>query len=167
MRIHSGRYAAFVEEPVTLFLVGLRVNRWWAVHKWLPLLFGLLRLKRLLKREPNPRMRGAHVWFRWREILVVQYWDSYDALEHFALDRDGPHVKIWRRFNVTVGAGANPAVGVWHECYRADPGDCECVYSNMPRMGLAKASGHVKAATLRETGRPRPARTTPADDAGA
>lgn len=158
MRIYSGRYAALVEEPVTLFLVGLRIHRWRSVRTWLPLLLGLLRLKRLLKGQPARGMRGAKVWWSGREILVVQYWDSYDQLERFALDRDGEHVKVWRQFNVTVGAGEKPAVGVWHECYRADPSDCECVYSNMPRMGLAKATGHVKAAALRESGRPRPGR---------
>jgi hypothetical protein len=154
VKVFSGRYAAFVEEPVTLFLVGLRIHRWRAVHQWLPLLWGLMRLRRLLAREPRRGMLGAHVWLRWREILVVQYWSDYDQLERFALERDGPHVKIWRRFNIRVGANPRPAVGVWHECYRADPGDCECVYSNMPRMGLARATTHVKATSLREGGIP-------------
>jgi hypothetical protein len=34
-------------------------------------------------------------------------------------------------------------VGIWHETYRVRAGDYECIYGNMPRVGLASAGTHI------------------------
>ncbi len=31
-----GRFAARMEEPFAVFIIGMRINKLWAVHKWLP-----------------------------------------------------------------------------------------------------------------------------------
>lgn len=31
-----GRYTAQLEGPVVVFIIGMRVNRLWAAHRWLP-----------------------------------------------------------------------------------------------------------------------------------
>jgi len=38
---------------------------------------------------------------------------------------------------------ASGDVGIWHETYRVHAGEYECVYGNMPRIGLAVAGEHV------------------------
>jgi len=38
--------------------------------------------------------------------------------------------------------GNDGSVGIWHETYRIDPADCECIYGNMPVYGLADATTH-------------------------
>lgn len=34
--IHKGRYSAEIEGEFVVFIIGMRVNRLWAIHKWLP-----------------------------------------------------------------------------------------------------------------------------------
>ena len=34
--IFPGRFTAQIDGPFVVFIIGLRVNRFWAVHKWLP-----------------------------------------------------------------------------------------------------------------------------------
>ena len=46
----------------------------------------------------------------------------------------GPHGAAFSR---AVGSGGD--VGIWHERYRVQPGNFECIYNNMPAFGLGKA----------------------------
>jgi hypothetical protein len=39
--------------------------------------------------------------------------------------------------------GGSGDVGIWHETYKVRAGEYECVYVNMPRLGLAAAGEHV------------------------
>jgi hypothetical protein len=34
--IHPGRYTAEIEGDFVVFLIGMRLNRPWKVHQWLP-----------------------------------------------------------------------------------------------------------------------------------
>jgi len=34
--LFAGRFTAQVDGPFVVFLIGMRINRWLAVHKWLP-----------------------------------------------------------------------------------------------------------------------------------
>ena len=47
----------------------------------------------------------------------------------------------WKRFNQAVRASGD--VGIWHETYKLRAADYECIYGNMPRVGLAAAGVHV------------------------
>ena len=35
-KIFAGRYSATIEGPFVVFLIGMRVNQLWALHKWVP-----------------------------------------------------------------------------------------------------------------------------------
>ncbi len=35
-QIFPGRYTAVTDEPFVVFIIGMRINKWWALHKWLP-----------------------------------------------------------------------------------------------------------------------------------
>ena len=75
---------------------------------------------------------------------MLQYWRSFEQLEHFARDKDDPHLEAWRTFNRRVGT--NGDVGIFHETYKVAADQYECIYANMPIMGLALAGSSVPVA---------------------
>jgi len=34
--IFRGRYTAQIDGPFVVFIIGIRINQWWALHKWVP-----------------------------------------------------------------------------------------------------------------------------------
>ena len=85
--------------------------------------------------------------------MNVQYWRSFEDLENFARNPSDPHLQAWKDFNLLVGS--NGSVGIWHETFKVNVGECECGYGNMPLFGLAAATKHVPAIGNRETARLR------------
>ena len=59
-------------------------------------------------------------------------------------------------FNQRIGSG--PDVGIWHELYTIRPGDFEAIYANMPKFGLAAATGHVPVGDGSRTSKQRMAK---------
>jgi hypothetical protein len=106
-----------------------------------------------LKSDPMKGFLGGHTFLYWRGIAMVQYWNSFEDLEHFARTESEAHIGAWRRFNTAVGSDGS--VGVWHETYLIQPKQQESVYVNMPSFGLAEATSHVPAVGRRETARMR------------
>ena len=97
---------------------------------------------------PDMGLKHVESWFG-RTSIMVQYWESFEALENYATARDQEHLPAWQAFNKAVGS--NGDVGIWHETYRVRAGDYECVYNNMPAFGLAAATKTVPATGRRET----------------
>jgi hypothetical protein len=87
-------------------------------------------------------LRHVESWMG-RTSIMVQYWDSFAALEDYAKARSSEHLPAWAAFNKAVGS--NGDVGIWHETYVTQPGAFECVYNNMPEFGLARAFQSVPA----------------------
>ncbi len=140
-KVHKGRFTAEVDGEFVVFLIGIRFNKLWKVHKWLPPFMAMPKMLRELAQHPEKGLLGAQLSFAGRTATVVQYWRSFEQLQAFSRDADDPHLAAWRRFNAKVGASGD--VGVYHETYRVAPGDFECIYVNMPVFGLAAATGHV------------------------
>jgi hypothetical protein len=167
-KVIPGRYTAQADQPFVVFLIGMRINKLWAIHKWLPTLMAMGPMLRELFTHPEKGLLGARTYAAWRQVMVVQYWRSFDDLERFARASDDPHFPAWRRFNARVGY-KNGAVGIWHESYVVPARQYECVYGNMPVFGLAAATAHVPARGALETARRRlggqsePAVPTPAN----
>jgi len=151
--IFPGRYTAKRDEPFVVFLIGMRINRIWAVHKWVPTLRAMIPMLTMLFTNKDKGMLSAHSWMAWREVMIVQYWRSFDDLERFARAPSDPHLPAWKRFNQSVGTDGS--VGIWHETYKVEAGQYECLYGNMPLMGLARAAEHAQAIGNRETARRR------------
>ncbi len=141
--IFPGRTTARTDKPLVLFLIGMRFNKLRAVHKWGPVFLAMPRMLAELRRTPDSGFLSSRTYISGRIILVQQYWDSFEKLLAYAHDRDGAHFPAWVAFNRRVGNDG--AVGIWHETYLVEPGKFECVYSNMPRFGLAAAAQHVPA----------------------
>ena len=151
--IFRGRYSAQQDGPFVVFIIGMRINRLLAVHRWLPVARAMGPMIQHLLAHPELGLLHAQPFVYWRGVAVVQYWQTFEQLERFARDPALNHLEPWKRFNRAVGAGGS--VGIWHETYVVPAGQYECVYGNMPRFGLAAAGLHVPATGARETARRR------------
>jgi Domain of unknown function (DUF4188) len=49
----SARMTADVDGEVVVFLIGMRINRWWKVHKWMPVAAAMPRMLRELALDPE------------------------------------------------------------------------------------------------------------------
>jgi len=146
--IIAERMTAAIEDEVIVFLIGMRINRLWKVHKWWPIARAMPRMLRELAASPDSGFLGFHTWVG-NPTLTLQYWRSFEHLERYAKDAARLHRPAWALFNRAVAS--NGDVGIWHETYRVRPGDFECVYNNMPRFGLAKATQCTPATGRRES----------------
>ncbi len=141
MAINPGRWTATpvpTDEPVTVFLIGMRVNRWWKPWQWSRTGMAMGRMLTHLAKNPESGLLSFHSWFG-RTTMLLSYWQSQEHLVRFARDPDLAHLPAWRTFNKAVGGGGD--VGVWHETYQIKPSPHEVVYVNMPAFGLGRALG--------------------------
>lgn len=153
-RVIPGRFTAATDEPFVVFLIGMRVNRFFAFRKWIPTAMAMGPMLSTLYQHPEKGFLGARTLLSWRGVTTIQYWRSFEDLERFARGQDEPHMKAWQRFNRAVGF-KDGSVGIWHESYLVEPGHYEAVYGNMPVFGLAAVTRHVPATGRRETARRR------------
>lgn len=140
--IQAQRMTARRDGEFAVLLIGMRINRPLAVHKWLPVTRGMTRMLRELYSKPELGLLSHEMWFG-RTMILVQYWRNVEALLDYAAARDSAHLPEWRAFNRAVGTDGS--VGIWHETYVARPGTYENVYVNMPPFGLGRAATLVPA----------------------
>jgi len=140
--IVTDRVTVRIDDQVVVFLIGMRINRLWKVHKWWPVAAAMPRMLRELAGDPDSGFLGVESWFG-NPTIALQYWRSFEHLERYAKDSARLHRPAWAAFNRAVAG--NGDVGIWHETYRVRPGDYECIYNNMPPFGLARATRTVPA----------------------
>jgi hypothetical protein len=151
--IFPGRYTAQSEDPFVVFLIGMRINRLLALHKWPRVAAAMPAMLAELRRDPSLGLLHAEYFLYWRGVAVVQYWKSFDQLHAYAHARDAKHLPAWTEFNRRIGSDGS--VGIWHETYTVTPGQYECVYANMPRFGLGRSVQHLPAIGRLENARTR------------
>ena len=61
--IIAQRMTAKVEGDFVVFLIGVRINRLWKIHKWLPVAMAMPRMLRELSQDPTSGHLGAESWF--------------------------------------------------------------------------------------------------------
>jgi hypothetical protein len=149
-KVIAKRVAARIDGDFVVFLIGMRINKPWKLHRWLPVAMAMPKMLRELERRPDSGFLGHMQSLG----VIVQYWRSFEHLEAYARDRDQSHWPAWVAFNKRVG-GSRGDVGIWHETYRVRAGEYECVYSGMPLHGLAKAGTVVDAAGAYDSARGR------------
>jgi hypothetical protein len=130
---------AAADGDFVVFLLGMRINRWWRVDLWLPVLFAMMRMLRELRAHPELGLMGVAPTGFSNPVVLVQYWKSVESLQQFAKSPDQPHLPAWSEFNRR--ARRTRAVGVWHETYVIPRGGHESIYVNMPSFGLGAAFG--------------------------
>ena len=151
-QLFNGRYTAQIEGDFVVFLIGMRINQLWAVHKWGPVSAAMPRMLRELMRNRALGLLHVQSCVMGRSVIGIQYWRNFEQLHAYAHMRDAAHLPAWTAFNRR--SRDNSAVGIFHETYLVRAGEYECVYKDMPRMGLARAAEMVPA-----TGRLRSAKT--------
>jgi len=142
------RITARMNQSFCVFLIGMRINRAWKLAKWLPVFFAMPRMPDELRRRPELGFLGGHLWFG-RTTLVLQYWQSFEALTSYARQADLAHLPAWGRFRQTVGDSGD--VGIWHETYLISEGEYENIYHNMPPFGLGRVGQLAEATAYRNT----------------
>jgi len=152
-KVIPGRFTAEIDGPFVVFIIGMRVNKFFAFRKWIATAMAMGPMIRTLYKHPEKGFLGAQTFFYGRGVVTVQYWRSFEDLERFARDKDDPHLNAWRTFNKTIGSDGS--VGIFHETFLVDAGKYEALYGNMPVFGLASAANHVPATGRRETARRR------------
>ena len=60
--------------------------------------------------------------------------DSFEQLDRFARATGEPDLPTWKWFDDAVRASGD--VGIWHETYKVRAGEYECIYIDMPPVGL-------------------------------
>ena len=143
------KVSAEMDSEIVVFLIGMRINKPWKVHKWLPVVLAMPRMLSELSKRRDSGLLG----YQFFPGIVVQYWRSFEDLERFARG-DRTHTSAWASFYRRVGIERGD-VGIWHETYRIQPGNYEAVYGNMPAFGLGAAGRLVPATGSRATARDR------------
>ena len=110
MKVIKDRMCAQVEGEVVVFLIGMRINKLWKIHKWLPVALAMPRMLKELEKNPDLGFLGADTWFA-RNVIVLQYWRSIEDLQAYAKNRDRAHLPAWAAFNRAVGKAAMSASG--------------------------------------------------------
>lgn len=144
-RIVAGRTTADAEAEVVVLLIGMRVNHFWAVHQWVPVLAAMFRMLVELAKAPERGLLGRVLLTASpRTYYVVQYWESKEKLYAYASAPDAFHHRIWALVNrMERGGKTRGHVGIWHEAYVVPEGSYEAIYGDMPAFGLAAAHGQV------------------------
>ena len=138
--IYPGRYTADTNEDFVVFLIGMRINKFWQVRSWLAVSRAMGPMMKQLYEHPEKGFLGGENFFNGRTTRLLSYWRSFEDLERFARNPADPHLSAWQMFRKNIGDDGS--VGIWHETYQVKAGQFESFYGNMPRFGLAKAFGH-------------------------
>jgi hypothetical protein len=141
--IFPGRFMAKTDESFVVFILGMRINNWFAVKSWMQAFQVMAPMLQTLSQNREKGFLGRRLFYYNRGVVMLQYWRSQEDLIAFAHNTDDPHLAAWRRFN--QNAGKDGSVGVWHETYPISAGQYENIYVNMPRFCLAEAVEHVPA----------------------
>lgn len=138
--VNGERMMADIEGDFVVFLIGMRINKPWKVHKWLPFVQAMPRMLQELQASPESGFLGSVSSMG----VTVQYWRSFEHLEAYARSKDKAHYPAWVEFNKRLGTTSND-VGIWHETYLVRAGEYEAIYRGMPAYGLGKAGRLVPA----------------------
>lgn len=134
-KLSNQRLTATTDEGFVVFLIGMRVNNWLAIHRWLPVFMAMSKMLPELHQNPQLGFKSYEMGMG-RTTIMVQYWESAEKLIEYAKASDAEHLPAWRAFNKV--AQKTTAVGIWHETYVIDKGKSENIYSNMPPFGFGK-----------------------------
>ena len=151
--VENRRMEAKIEGDFVVFLIGVRINKLWKLHKWIPVIRAMPRMLKEL--DALPAHESGFLGHSGFGIgTSVQYWRSFDHLESFARSKDHAHFPAWTAFNKRMKDDRGD-VGIWHETYLIKAGQYEAIYSGMPAHGLGRVSDLIPATAGRRDARAR------------
>jgi hypothetical protein len=150
--IFNGRYTTDCDgESFVVFIIGMRVNKFLTISKWLPVFRAMGPMIKELYQNPQWGFLHTEFTFSWRQVVLIQYWKGFDELEAYAHGKT--HSIAWKEFNQKINK--NGSVGIFHETYKIEKSASEAIYVNMPKFGLSKAFSHVPVSKNRNTAKSR------------
>jgi hypothetical protein len=81
--IHKEKMTATIEGDFVIVLIGMRINQFWKIHKWLPIALSMGRMLKELYSHPELGFL-SHEFGIGRSFIFVQYWRSMDQLLAYA-----------------------------------------------------------------------------------
>ena len=138
-----------IEGDFVVFLIGMRINKPLKFWKWAAVASKMGPMVAELSRRPELGMLHSRMHFGLPNIMLVQYWRSFEHLRAYATDSQGLHLPAWRAFNQATAG--NDDVGIWHETYLVAAGAYENIYHNMPAYGLGRAGTLAPALGRRQS----------------
>ncbi len=148
----TGRYTVDNTEDIVVFIIGMRVNKRFAIHKWLPVFSAMPgMIKELYMNKEELGFLSMESYFGLRTTAMIQYWRSTEDLLTYA--KNEKHLTAWKNFNQKVNN--NDAVGIYHETFQIKKGNYESIYANMPHYGLGKALNHIPVSVELNSARKR------------
>lgn len=148
-RVNRERLTAEGNGDIVVFLIGMRINAFWKLHKWVPVFMAMPRMLRELSMQKEWGLLGFRVRWGGRNIETIQYWRSFEHLHAYAHSQEAQHRPAWAAFNRKIGG--NGSVGIWHETYLVRENEYETFYRNMPAFGLAGATRGIPATGRKKT----------------
>ena len=149
-KVIPARMSAEMEGDFVVFVIGMRINKLWKLHKWVPTFLAMPKMLKELEKNPESGFMGSISG----GMMLVQYWRSFEHLEAYARSHDQEHWPAWVAFNQRMGASRGD-VGIWHETYKVRAGEYEAIYSGVPAQGLGKAGKLIPAVGRRDSARGR------------
>jgi len=150
--LFTGRYTTENEEDIVVFVIGMRVNKRLAVHKWLPVFLAMPgMIRELYTNKEDLGFLSMESYFGLRTTAMIQYWRSMDDLLAYA--KFEKHMNAWKNFYKKIGN--NQTVGIYHETYQVKKGNYESFYGNMPHYGLGKALDLIPITAKHDSARKR------------
>src|ERR1041385_8383933 len=89
------RMTVQIEGDFVVFLIGMRINRFWKFHKWVPVMLAMPKMLKELSQKPESGFLGAQTSIG----VILQYWRTFEQLEAYAKDRNSLHYPAWKAFN--------------------------------------------------------------------
>lgn len=158
--IFNKRMTTSNEDNLVVFLIGMRINKFWQVNQWRLLATAMPKMLKELYQNPNLGFLSHEMWFS-RTIILVQYWRSIEQLNEYAKNKNSEHLPAWKAFNKKMLLMMMLAFGIKrHETYQVNAGQYETIYNNMPLFGLAKAKAAIDIDASTETADQRLTKTT-------
>lgn len=72
---NNSRTTVKIDKDFVVFLIGFRVNKWWKIHKWFPLIPQMAAMLKELAIYKDLGLLNWHSWFG-RTTILVQYWET-------------------------------------------------------------------------------------------
>jgi hypothetical protein len=86
---------AEAEGGLVLFLIGMRINKWWKIWKWLPRMGAMPPMLKELAAHPELGRPSARAQLGIQHVSMSKYWKS---AEHFRAFAPGWRLKTRRRY---------------------------------------------------------------------
>ena len=80
-QIYTGRYTTENNDNIVVFIIGMRINKRLAVHKWLPVFNAMPgMIRELYMNKDELGFLSMESYFGLRTTVMIQYWRSTEDL---------------------------------------------------------------------------------------